>query len=143
MVRAENPAAPRALRRDHNGAVGGPPRTARPPAAARNAPVCQVHWIERGSRFTAKTIDDDGVEHRLASSPPIASPVTSPPKQTPEAERALRQLAKDLRERGWKPLRAKGTDFDEPQWYARRFKRPPPEARSEGAQGGAPPISTR
>jgi hypothetical protein len=136
------PAAPRSRRGGHNGVAGSQPRTTRP-AAARTAPICQVHWIERGSRFTAKTVDADGVEHRLASSPPIASPVASPPEQTPDAERALRQLAKELRERGWKPLRAKGTDFDEPQWYARRFKRPPPETHAEGAEGGAPPISAR
>jgi hypothetical protein len=30
-------------------------------------------------------------------------------------------------------LRAKGTDFDQPQWYARRFKRPPPEGLAEGS----------
>jgi hypothetical protein len=45
-----------------------------------------------------------------------------------------------LRERGWKPLRAKGKDFDEPQWYARRFKQPPPEAPAEAAEGSRASI---
>jgi hypothetical protein len=89
------------------------------------------------------TTDADGVEHRLASSPPIASPGASPPEQTAEAQRALRQLAKELRDRGWKPLRAKGTDFDEPQWYARRFKRPPSDTRNDGAEGTAAPTAAR
>jgi hypothetical protein len=51
-------------------------------------------------------------------------PGSDPPDQTPEAEAALRLLARELRGLGWQPLRARGFDFDERRWYARRFRRP-------------------
>jgi hypothetical protein len=69
-------------------------------------------------------VDADGAENRVARSPRVERPGSSPPEQTPEAKAALRKLAKELRDDGWKPLRAKGKDYGEQQWYTRRFRRP-------------------
>jgi hypothetical protein len=69
-------------------------------------------------------VDEDGVENRVARSPRVERPGSPPPEQTPEAKAALRKLAKELRDDGWKPLRAKGKDYGEQQWYTRRFRRP-------------------
>jgi hypothetical protein len=92
---------------------------------SRNGPVCQVRWSRRAARFYAVTTDANGVEKRLARSPQFEWNELAPPAEdSREAQAALRQLAKELRERGWRPLRAKGFEFDERQWYARRFRWP-------------------
>jgi hypothetical protein len=70
------------------------------------------------------TVDAEGAEKRLGRSPVVDWAQPGPPEETPEAQAALRQVVKDLRARGWRPLRARGLDFDERQWYARRFRRP-------------------
>jgi hypothetical protein len=102
--------------------------------AARKGPVCQIRWVPRGrgSRFHAVTIGPDGVERALASSPRLDWDGPSPPEQSPEAQAALQQLAKQLRDNGWRPMRAKGRDFNEERWYATRFRRsePPAEKRT-------------
>jgi hypothetical protein len=94
--------------------------------ATRRGPVCQIRWSAHGRRscFEAFVVDEDGVENRVARSPRVERPGSSPPEQTPEAKAALRKLAKELRDDGWKPLRAKGKDYGEQQWYTRRFRRP-------------------
>jgi hypothetical protein len=96
--------------------------------AARKGPVCQIRWLPtgRGSYFRAVTIDAAGVERTLATSPRLDWRGPSPPEQSREAQAALRQLAKQLRDDGWRPMRAKARDFNEQQWYARRFRRPEP-----------------
>jgi len=86
--------------------------------------VCQIHWSRRGRWFYAVRIDPDGVEHRIGRSPRVDWHEPGPPAETPEVRAALRQLVKDLREGGWRPLRARGIDFKERRWYARRFRRP-------------------
>jgi hypothetical protein len=43
-----------------------------------------------------------------------------------------------VRDLGWRPLRAKGFDFDERRWYARRF-RWPTEAAEQRPTGGVVP----
>jgi hypothetical protein len=78
------------------------------------------------------TPDAAGVERTLATSPRFDWRGPSPPERTREAEAALRQLAKQLRDDGWRPMRAKGKDFDEEQWYARRFRGPEPAAEDAG-----------
>jgi hypothetical protein len=105
-----------------------------------NGPVCQVRWSRRGGRFYAVTTDPEGVERRLATSPPFEWPELSPPEESREAQAALRQLAKELREKGWRPLRAKGFDFDERRWYARRFRWP---TQAEVAQADKSPPGRR
>jgi hypothetical protein len=92
-------------------------------AAARRMPTCQVRWSSDGW-FYAVTADRDGVEHMIASSPPVEWREPGPPEDTPGTRWAVQRLAKDLLERDWRPLRQKGTDFDERRWYARRFRRP-------------------
>jgi hypothetical protein len=83
------------------------------------------------------TTDARGGERRLAESRAF-TPGDAPPESSREAQAALRQLAKVLRDRGWRPLRAKGFDFDERRWYARRFRWPTEaeqeQARAEAAQ---------
>jgi hypothetical protein len=92
---------------------------------ARRGPICQVRWSAPGTCFYAVTTDVNGVEHRLAWSPPIEWREPGPPDEdSREARAALRVLAKDLRDKGWRPMRAKGDDFDEQRWYARRFRFP-------------------
>jgi len=100
-----------------------------PPVAARRGPICQVRWSAPGSCLYAVTSDADGVEHRVAWSPPIEWGEAGPPdEESREARAALRVLAKELRDKGWRPMRAKGEDFDETRWYARRFRFPVAEA---------------
>jgi hypothetical protein len=115
-------------------------------ASAARGPVCQVRWSRRGRCFYAATVDADGAEQRLGRSPVVDWHGPGPPEETPEARAALRRLAKDVRERGWRPLRARGIDFDERQWYARRF-RWPTEAEIEAARGGegapSPEVAVR
>jgi hypothetical protein len=97
----------------------------REPAAARRGPICQVRWSSAGMCFYAVTSEADGVERRLGWSPPIEWGEDGPPdEESREARAALRVLAKELRDKGWRPMRAKGDDFDEPRWYARRFRLP-------------------
>jgi hypothetical protein len=113
---------------------GGAERDDARTTAARKGPVCQIRWLPRGrgSCFCAVTIDADGVERTLATSPRLDWRGPSPPDQSREAQAALRQLAKQLRDNGWRPMRAKGRDFNEQQWYARRFRRPEPAAEENG-----------
>jgi hypothetical protein len=107
---------------------------------ARQGPVCQIRWGRRGSRFYAVTVDADGIEHKFARSPRFEWRGPSPPEQIPEAQAALRQLAKQLRNRGWRPLRAKGKDFNEQQWYARRFRWAVTEAEDDNNARGSEGI---
>jgi hypothetical protein len=103
----------------------------RRPAAARKGPICQVRWSSAGQCFYAVTTDADGVEHRVAWSPPIEWGRHGPPdEESREARAALRVLSKELRDKGWRPMRAKGQDFDEPRWYARRFRLPVAEGEA-------------
>jgi hypothetical protein len=60
----------------------------------------------------------------------------TPPEQTLEAQAAIRRLAKTLRDSGWRPMRIKGKDFDEPQWYARRFRYPEAPAETDSSVAG-------
>jgi hypothetical protein len=83
-------------------------------------------------------IDADGVERTLATSPRLDWRGRSPPEQSREAQAALRQLAKQLRDKGWRPMRAKGRDFGEQQWYARRFRPPEPAAEDNGTGASEP-----
>jgi hypothetical protein len=127
-----------------------PPRRAKPPPAAaatrngravaqRKSLVCQVRWNRRGRSFYAVSVDADGSEHMLARSARLEEAGPAPPDETPDARAALRKLAKDLRERGWRPLRARGVDLGERQWYARRFRWPTEAERQWGvAEGDAP-----
>ncbi len=110
------------------------PAAAAPRRRPSSGPTCQVRWNRRGSRFSAVRVDADGVEHRIGVSPRIEAPDGALPEQSPEAQRALRALAKDLRADGWRPLRAKGRDFGEVRWYTRRFKLDPPE-EAEASRG--------
>ena len=103
-------------------------------AAGRRGPICQVRWSPRATRFYAVTTDQDGVEHPLARSPRVDSVDQGPPPEdSREAQSALRLLAKELREKGWRPMRAKGYDFEAQQWYARRFRFPVVEGEDERA----------
>jgi hypothetical protein len=101
-------------------------------------PICQIRWLPkgRGSCFSAVTTDDDGIEHTLATSPLLDWQAPTPPEQTREAEVAVRRLAKTLRESGWKPMRTKGNDYDQPQWYTRRFRYPATPAEGDRSVGG-------
>lgn len=105
-----------------------------------DTPVCHVRWSRRGARFFAVTIGPDGTERRIARSPQFNWRGPSPPERSPEAQAALRELAKELRDKGWRPLRAKAIDFDERRWYARRFRWPtdvedkPPATRPAAAR---------
>jgi hypothetical protein len=121
------------------------PQPPRPPigaasqsVASRNGPVCQVRWSRRGGRFFAVTTEDE-VEKRIARSPQFEWSELSPPSEDSRAaQAALRQLAKELREKGWRPLRAKGFDLDERQWYARRFRWPTEAERAKADR--TPPV---
>jgi hypothetical protein len=93
-------------------------------AAARESPVCQIHWDRRRRAFYAVSVDGNGFEHMVASSRPLESLRPGPPPETPETRAAIRRLARELRDKGWRPLRAKGIDFEERRWYARRFRWP-------------------
>jgi hypothetical protein len=110
------------------------------PPTARRGPICQVCWSRRAACFYAVTTDTEGVEHRLAWSPRVEwRAPTPPPEDNRRAQAALRVLAKDLRDKGWRPMRAKGKDFDELQWYARRFRFPV----AEGEDDRAPWLKSR
>jgi hypothetical protein len=116
------------------------------PGAARRGPICQVRWSAPGTCFYAATTDVNGVEHRLAWSPPIEWREPGPPDENSrEARAAVRVLAKELRDKGWRPMRAKGDDFDEQRWYARRFRFPVAEGDDDVApwQHGPPTAASR
>jgi DNA invertase Pin-like site-specific DNA recombinase len=108
---------------------------------ARSGLVCQIRWLPRGrgSRFSAVTIDADGVERSLATSPHVDWPGRSPPEQSREAQAALRHLAKTLRNNGWRPMRVKGKDFNEQRWYSRRFRH---SATEPGAENNSPAAAS-
>jgi hypothetical protein len=108
------------------------------PVSARKAPVCQIKWSRRTRRFYAYAIDDEGSQRRLARSAVVDWDQPGPPEETPEARAAIRRLTKDLRENGWRPLRARGIDFRERRWYARRFRWP---AEAEAEPRGAGDMS--
>ena len=104
-----------------------PPPSPRPPArrpANPDAPVCQIRWSRQGGFFFAVTVGPDGSERGIARSPRFDWDGPSPPEPAQEPEAALKVLSKELRDKGWRPLRAKGFDFDQRRWYARRFKWP-------------------
>jgi hypothetical protein len=116
----DEPAPPTPPEPAARSAGGGRARSARP----RGGPVCQVRWLPRGRGmcFCAVIVDEDGVGRTLATSPPVEWRKSGPPDESPEARAALRQLSKTVRESGWRAMRAKGRDFDEQRWYARRFR---------------------
>jgi hypothetical protein len=94
-------------------------------AASRQGPICQVRWSAPGTCFYAVTTGADEVERRIAWSPPIEWTEPGPPDEdSRQARAALRVISKELRDKGWRPMRAKGADFDEQRWYARRFRLP-------------------
>jgi len=76
-------------------------------------PICQIRWLPkgRGSCFAAVMADADGVERTVATSPTVQWRAATPPEQSPEAQAALRQLSKTLRDGGWRAMRTKGKDF--------------------------------
>jgi hypothetical protein len=101
-------------------------------AATRRGPICQVRWSPAGACFYAVTTDAGGFDERVARSPSFEWSGDEPPdEESREARAALRVLSKELRDAGWRPMRVKGTDFDEQRWYARRFRGP--VAEGEGA----------
>jgi hypothetical protein len=137
----QGPAPPRPADEPQDAAV--PQAQPRPAAgrqgrAARSGPVCQVRWNASGGFFYAVTTDASGNEDGIARSPRLDGRGPGPPEQEPEAEVALRVLAKELRDRGWRPLRTKGIDAGERRWYARRFRWPTEAGASTGEQDDAP-----
>ena len=122
-----------------------PPPEPEPPAppparTPRKAdPVCQVRWNRSGGFFVAVTGDPDGAEREIARSPSVDRNGSAPPEQEPELEVALKVLSKQLRDLGWRPLRARGFDFDERRWYARRFRWPTEtDAETDGSAQDPP-----
>jgi hypothetical protein len=118
-----------------------PPPAPPKPTATRSSrpagPTCQVRWSPRSDCFVAIATDQDGSERRIARSPRVDAGQPEPPEQEPEFEAALKVLSKQLRDLGWRPLRARGMDFDERRWYARRFRWPTEAEQQAGAK--APP----
>jgi hypothetical protein len=110
------------------GAQGGSLDGALPngkPADSRRGPICQVRWSRAGACFYAVVTDDAGLDEQVARSPSFEWHGHQPPdEESREARAALRVLAKELRDMGWRPMRVKGSDFDEQRWYARRFRGP-------------------
>jgi hypothetical protein len=120
-----------------------PPEPPAPPPARpqRQAdPVCQVRWNRAGGFFFAVTAGPDGAEREIARSPSVDRNGSAPPEQEPELEVALKVLSKQLRDLGWRPLRARGFDYDERRWYARRFRWPTDADAEPGASGQSPPA---
>jgi hypothetical protein len=111
-----SPAAPRA---EPDGGAQPSPKSSSAPVTE----VCQIRWRGRACCFHAVATDSDGAEHTIARSPKFDWDEPSPPEPSPQARAALTQLSKELRSAGWRALRAKGVDFDERRWYARRFRR--------------------
>jgi hypothetical protein len=140
---SEAPRPPHDLLWSANRPVSTPARRAapKPPRAKgaranRDAPVCQIRWNGRGRFFVAVTTHTDGTERGIARSPRFDWDGPTPPEQEAEVEAALRVLAKELRDRGWRPLRARGFDFDERRWYARRFRWPTEAEADRPSRGG-------
>jgi hypothetical protein len=105
------------------------------PTPARRGPICQVRWSPASACFYAVMTDADGFDERVARSPSFEWSGHEPPdEESREARAALRVLAKELRDTGWRPMRVKGTDFDEQRWYARRFR----GSVAEGEEVSAP-----
>jgi hypothetical protein len=119
-------------------ASAAPPQPARASdaRASRDAPICQIRWSRRGRFFFAATTDADGTDRAIARSPRFDWDGPTPPDQAAEVEAALKVLAKELRDKGWRPLRARGFDFDERRWYARRFRWPTEVEADRPRQGG-------
>jgi hypothetical protein len=86
-------------------------------------------------RFCAVVTDRNGLQHTLATSPEVEWLGSAPPDQSPEARAALRELSKTVRDSGWRPLRAKGKDFGERRWYARRFRPVAAQAADDAGLG--------
>ena len=138
---ARAPAAPRSHSRAAGTRRAAPAQSAsaaviepQPPPARKGAgPICQIRWLPkgRGSCFSAVMTDGDGVGRTVATSPQVEWRASTPPEPTREAQAALRRLSRTLRDDGWRPMRMKGKDFDEPQWYARRFRYPEASAQSD------------
>jgi hypothetical protein len=131
------------------GEAPGPPHDLLPRAdqpvstrASRDGPACQIRWNRRGRFFFAVMTDTGGTERAIARSPRFDWDGPAPPDQEAEVEAALKVLAKELRDKGWRPLRARGFDFDERRWYARRF-RWPTEAEVDRPRHGADDDTTR
>jgi hypothetical protein len=141
-ARADADAAPPAPAPSRSPQRGGAAGTRK----ATTGPICQIRWLPRGrgSCFSAVTTDDDGVDRTVATSPRLEWRAPTPPEQSPEAQAALRRLAKTLRDDGWRPMRTKGKDFNEPRWYARRFRyrEAPAEADLSVASGQAASASS-
>jgi hypothetical protein len=92
------------------------------------------------------TVGADSAEKRLARSPVVDWAQPGPPEETAETQAALRELVKDLFARGWRPLRARGVEFDERQWYARRFRRPTEaelQSRQPAGEAPSPEVTAR
>jgi hypothetical protein len=137
-------AQPRAVPAQPRPAGGRQGRAARPRRASSSSdPVCQVRWSATGGFFYAATTDAHGNEHRVARSPRLDWRGPAPPDQEAEVEVALRVLAKELRDRGWRPLRTKGIDAGERRWYARRFRWPTEAEASVDPQDDAPVARTQ
>jgi hypothetical protein len=121
-------------------ALAVPTNWSEPPSKPRpkrpSDPVCQVRWSPRGF-FYAVTTDAHGTTQVVARSPRVDAHGPGPPEQEPELEAALRVLSKQVRDLGWRSLRARGVDFDERRWYARRFRWPTEADASES--GKTPP----
>jgi hypothetical protein len=118
-----------------------PPSRPRPVKPSRSSErVCQIRWSRTDGFFYAVTTEADGAEHGIARSPRFDWTGPTPPEREREFEAALRVLSKELRDQGWRPLRARGFDFDDRRWYARRF-RWPTEAETEKSSRGEPPRS--
>jgi hypothetical protein len=116
-----------------NGTAAAPAGNSKP-AAARRGPICQVRWSPAASCFYAVMTDADGFDERVARSPSFEWHGHEPPdEESREARAALRVLSKELRDSGWRPMRLKGTDFDEQRWYARRFRGPVAEGEEVSA----------
>jgi hypothetical protein len=101
-------------------------------------PPAPPRWSRSGSFFFAVANDPDGTERGIARSPRVDWTGSSPPEQEPEFEAALKVLSKQVRDLGWRPLRARGVDFDERRWYARRFRWPTEAEAQQPTSGDAP-----
>jgi hypothetical protein len=121
-VPAEGPAEPTVT--PHSTPAADAPTRPRAAAAAATGPVCQVRWLGkgRGSCFSAVMVDENGVEHSVATSRRVEWRGSAPPDENPESQAALRQLSKILRDRGWRAMRGRGKDYNDERWYARRFR---------------------
>jgi hypothetical protein len=132
-----NPLAPPGAARPGRAAAAVAANADGRPVPTRKGPVCQIRWSRRARRFYAFTVDENGSEQQLARSPVVDWDQPGPPEETPEARAAIRRLTKSLRDGGWRLLRARGVDFHERQWYARRFRWPTEAEAQPGGPDGA------